>query len=74
VGVVTVKIKFEDALKRLEEIVHKLENGIDEVEQIVSLFEEGTRLSQYCHQKLEEVENRIEELSAKINYKDIKEE
>jgi len=36
---------FEDALKRLTAIVERLESGELSLEQSLSLFEEGTRLS-----------------------------
>jgi exodeoxyribonuclease VII small subunit len=61
------KIKFEDALKRLEEIVHTLESGVDELDKIVNLFEEGSELSKYCNEKLEKVENKIEDISQRLN-------
>ncbi len=61
------EIKFEDALKRLEQIVSNLENGIDELDKVISLFEEGSELVRYCNLKLEKVENKIEVLSRKLN-------
>ncbi len=68
------KMKFEDALKRLEEIVNTLENGVDELDKIIGLFEEGSRLTQYCNEKLEKVENKIETLSKKLQNSEIGEE
>lgn len=68
------KMKFEDALKRLEEIVNTLENGVDELDKIISLFEEGSRLTQYCNEKLEKVENKIETLSKKLQKNEIGED
>jgi len=61
------KIKFEDAFKRLEEIVHTLESGVDELDKIVNLFEEGSELAKYCNEKLEKVENKIEDISQRLN-------
>ncbi len=51
---------FEDALKRLEEIVRELENGDIGIEQALNLFEEGTRLSKLCAKKLSKIERRVE--------------
>jgi exodeoxyribonuclease VII small subunit len=51
---------FEDALKRLEEIVRELENGDIGIEQALDLFEEGTRLSKLCAKKLSKIERRVE--------------
>ena len=64
------KIKFEDALKRLEEIVHTLESGVDELDKIVHLFEEGSELARYCNDKLEKVENKIEDITKRLNKSD----
>lgn len=51
---------FESALKRLEEIVKKLENGELSLDSALQLFEEGIKLSRFCHTKLEEAERRVE--------------
>ena len=51
---------FENALKRLEEIVKKLENGDLPLDSALELFEEGIKLSRLCHTKLEEAERRVE--------------
>jgi exodeoxyribonuclease VII small subunit len=53
---------FETALKRLEEIVKKLENGELSLDSALQLFEEGIKLSRFCHTKLEEAERRVEML------------
>jgi exodeoxyribonuclease VII small subunit len=51
---------FETALKRLEEIVKKLESGDLSLENTLDLFEEGIRLSRFCHAKLGQAERRVE--------------
>ena len=51
---------FEVALKRLEEIVKKLENGDLSLDSALELFEEGIKLSRFCHTKLEQAERRVE--------------
>ena len=51
---------FESALKRLEEIVRKLENGDQSLDASLELFEEGIKLSRFCHSKLEQAERRVE--------------
>ena len=53
-------LRFEDALKRLEEIVARLEKGELALEESLTLYEEGIKLSRLCHAKLEEAESRIE--------------
>lgn len=51
---------FESALKRLEEIVRKLEGGELSLDSALELFEEGIRLSRFCHSRLEQAERRVE--------------
>jgi exodeoxyribonuclease VII small subunit len=54
--------QFEDALKRLQTIVEKLERGDLPLEQAMESFTEGMQLVQLCHQKLEEAEKKIQVL------------
>lgn len=51
---------FEDALKRLEEVLESLEHGNLDLEKSVQAFEEGVKLVRFCHGKLDEVEHRVE--------------
>jgi len=52
--------KFEDCLKRLEEIVDQLEKGDLPLEQSLALFEEGMKLSNSCRVELEQAEGKVE--------------
>lgn len=54
---------FEEAMKRLEEIVRELENGDIEIEKALLVFEEGTKLSRLCAKKLSRIERRVEILT-----------
>jgi exodeoxyribonuclease VII small subunit len=51
---------FETALKRLEEIVRKLESGDLSLDSALELFEEGIQLSRFCHTTLGQAERRVE--------------
>ena len=53
---------FEEAMERLEEIVGQLEKGETSLEDALSLFEEGVRLSRFCREKLDEAEKKVEML------------
>lgn len=53
-------MKFEDALKRLEAVVEKLERGELSLDNSLKAFEEGVRLSRFLNGKLEEAEGRVE--------------
>jgi exodeoxyribonuclease VII small subunit len=52
--------KFEEAMARLEAIVHALEAGNLPLDESLRVFEEGTGLLRYCTRRLEEAERRIE--------------
>ncbi len=50
---------FEEQMKQLEDIVTELEKGELSLEESVSKFEEGIKLSKQCNQTLEEAEKKI---------------
>ena len=54
---------YEEAAKRLEDIVKELENGKKTLDESVKLFEEGARLAKYCNDLLKCAEQKIIELS-----------
>lgn len=54
---------FEDALKRLEDIVNQLEDESISLEKSIDLYEEGIKLSKICTDTLEEAELRIKKVS-----------
>ena len=51
---------FEGDLKELEGIVDKLERGELTLEESVTLFEEGVKLSAACKAELEQAEGRVQ--------------
>lgn len=53
------KLTFEKALEQLEQIVQEMETGHLSLENSLKKFEEGIKLSQFCSQKLEETEQKI---------------
>ena len=53
------EIKFEEALAKLEAVVHRLESGELPLEESLRLFEEGVHLTKVCTHRLEEAERRI---------------
>lgn len=55
--------RFEDALARLEQIVHALEAGNLSLDDSLRAFEEGTGLLRLCARRLDEAERRIEILA-----------
>ena len=55
-------LTFEAALKRLEEIVRKLETGDTPLDQAIDLYAEGDRLKQQCEKRLADAQARIEKI------------
>jgi exodeoxyribonuclease VII small subunit len=52
--------EFEKSFQQLEKIVQRLESEELPLDESLQLFEEGIRLSRFCHTRLEEVEKKIE--------------
>ena len=53
-------LSFEDALKRLETIVQRLESGEASLEDSITLYTEGQSLKAHCEAKLQSATMRIE--------------
>ena len=56
------EVRFEEALKQLEAIVSRLEAGDLPLEEALSIFEEGVRLTKLCTERLSEAERRVNTL------------
>ncbi|AAU03819.1 exodeoxyribonuclease VII small subunit [Rickettsia typhi] len=56
-------ISFEEALRELEEIVKKIDNGQESLETAVNSFERGILLKNYCEKKLKEARLKIEKIT-----------
>ncbi len=54
---------YEQAIKRLEEIVACLEKKDTPLEESMKLFEEGTKLAAFCGEKLTSAKQKITELT-----------
>jgi exodeoxyribonuclease VII small subunit len=50
---------FEAALEELEKLVKELENGEIDLTEAVEKYNQGMKLSEYCHTLLKEAENVI---------------
>lgn len=57
-------MKFEEALKHLEETVTKLESGETTLEEAMELFEKGVSLSRTCQKLLGEAQLKVTKLIA----------
>lgn len=56
------ELSFEEALKRLEEIVRKLEGGDASLDDAIALYAEGDRLRQQCEARLQSAQAKIEKI------------
>ena len=50
---------FAKSIEQLEEIVRSLEKGDVPLEDAISLYQEGMKLSQSCHTQLEKAEQQL---------------
>ncbi|MCB0721785.1 MAG: exodeoxyribonuclease VII small subunit [Ignavibacteriae bacterium] len=57
---------FESSFKRLEDILNKLENDINEtpLDDVMNYYQEGLELLKFCRTKLNETELKIEKIKA----------
>ena len=57
-------MKFEDALKRLEEIVRMLEGGKSPIDQSLELYEEAVALVKICNARLDAAQQKVTMLNS----------
>jgi exodeoxyribonuclease VII small subunit len=55
-------LSFEAALRELETIVSRLEQGEVDLEDSIALYERGTALKAHCEKKLKGAEARLEKI------------
>lgn len=53
---------FEQAMKKLETIVHKLEDESLDLEETMKGYEEGIQLSKYCYEQLSQAKQKLEKM------------
>jgi len=56
------KVRFEDALSRLEKIVEELESGELTLDESLARYEEGVNALKKCYEILRDAEKRVEML------------
>jgi len=56
-------LSFEDALKRLEAIVARLESGEASLDESITLYAEGDQLRARCENRLADAQARIEKIT-----------
>jgi len=56
-------LSFEDAFRRLEDIVARLEAGDLSLDESLALYEQGQQLARHCSQLLDAAELRVQQLN-----------
>lgn len=59
----TPELNFEQALRALEDIVHKLESGEAPLDESIALYERGNKLRALCKERLDAAKARIEAIT-----------
>lgn len=62
-----MKLTFEQAMERLEEISQTLGDNQVSIDQSLELYAEGTKLIKFCSEKLKAVSLKIEEIDSEVN-------
>jgi exodeoxyribonuclease VII small subunit len=57
------KLSFEEALKQLEDIVSKLEDGSINLEESIAEYTRGVQLKNHCETKLKEATLKVEQIT-----------
>ena len=55
-------LSFEEALKELETIVKRLEEGKVNLEDAIGAYERGSQLKTHCEKKLRDAKMRVEQI------------
>lgn len=56
--------KFEEDIKKIEEIVGQLERGEMSLEESIEKYEQGKKLARACYSKLKKAELKITQIEA----------
>lgn len=60
-------VSFEEAMKKLEELVRAMESSELPLDKMIDAYEQGNSLAKLCRNKLAKLEQRIEILSRDDN-------
>ena len=57
------QLRFEDAMKELEQVVSRLERGEVPLEESIALYSRGDTLKKHCEAKLKEAEEKVAKIT-----------
>jgi exodeoxyribonuclease VII small subunit len=55
-------LSFEEAMRELESIVHRLESGEIDLEESIAIYSRGQKLKQHCELKLKSAQSKVEKI------------
>jgi len=61
------EINFEESLKRLENIVSKMESGSVPLDKALSMYEEGMEIASICTKALDKAEVKLKKIRKKMD-------
>ena len=61
-----MKLTFEQAMSRLEDISETLSAGDISIDESLELYAEGTKLIKMCSEKIKNVSLKIEEIDSEV--------
>ncbi|MDO5612937.1 MAG: exodeoxyribonuclease VII small subunit [Paracoccus sp. (in: a-proteobacteria)] len=56
-------LSFEDAMKELEQVVGKLEQGEASLDESIALYERGAALRAHCEARLKAAQERVDKIT-----------
>ncbi len=62
-----MNLTYEQSIKRLEEIVEMLQEGSLPLDKSLELYEEGAKLSNHCHNMLQNAKQKIIDINEAKN-------
>ena len=62
-----MNLTYEQALKKLEDIINKLNEGSIPLDESITLYKEGIKLSEFCMKKLDSAKQKIINLNEAQN-------
>ncbi len=65
------QLTYEQAIKRLEDIVNQLEANEVALEESIALFQEGMELSKICDSKLKNIQKKVAQIYEDGQLKDL---
>lgn len=65
------QMTYEQAIKRLEDIVNQLEANEVPLEESIALFQEGMELSKICDSKLKNIQKKVAQIYEDGQLKDL---